>query len=105
MNLTARQRQYLRAEAHHLRPVVLLGQHGLTDAVLAEIDQALEIHELIKVRIPGVERDEKRDVIEAITSSTHSTLVQTVGHIAVLFRPRASQSDFILPRPGKAQQQ
>lgn len=101
MKLTARQRQFLRAEAHHLRPVVLLGQHGLTDAVLAEIEQALETHELIKVRIPGVDRDEKRDIIEAITSSTYSTLVQTVGHVAVLFRARASYSDFNLPTPGK----
>jgi len=105
MNLTARQRQYLRAEAHHLKPVVLLGQHGLTEAVLAEIEQALEIHELIKVRIPGVERDEKREIIDAITSQTYSTLVQTVGHVAVLFRPRASYSDFNLPKPGKAPQQ
>ncbi|MDG4866690.1 ribosome assembly RNA-binding protein YhbY [Guyparkeria sp. 1SP6A2] len=102
MNLTARQRQYLRAEAHHLKPVVLLGQHGLTDAVLAEIEQALEIHELIKVRVPGVERDEKREIIDAITSATHSTLVQTVGHIAVLFRPKAEYSAFNLPTPGKA---
>ncbi|MFW6033148.1 MAG: YhbY family RNA-binding protein, partial [Phycisphaeraceae bacterium] len=51
---------------------------------LAEIEQALETHELIKVRIPGVERDEKRQIIDAITDETNATLVQTVGHIAVL---------------------
>ena len=104
MNLTARQRKYLRAEAHHLKPVVLLGQHGLTEAVLLEIEQALEIHELIKVRVPGVERDEKRQIIDAITDETKATLVQTVGHIAVLFRPSASYSDFNLPNPGKTDQ-
>ncbi|MFO7809320.1 ribosome assembly RNA-binding protein YhbY [Guyparkeria sp.] len=105
MNLTARQRQYLRAEAHHLKPVVLLGQHGLTEAVLLEIEQALEIHELIKVRVPGVEREEKREIINAIIDATKATLVQTVGHIAVLFRSRASYSDFNLPKPGKAPHQ
>ncbi len=98
MTLTARQRQYLRSEAHHLKPVVLLGQHGLTDAVLAEIDQALEIHELIKVRIPGVDREDKREITEAITESTGATLVQTVGHVAVLFRPRQKNSEYTLPR-------
>lgn len=98
MTLTARQRQYLRSQAHHLKPVVLLGQHGLTDAVLAEIDQALEIHELIKVRIPGVDREEKREITEAITAATGATLVQTVGHVAVLFRPQEKNSEYPLPR-------
>ena len=100
MKLTARQRQYLRSEAHHLKPVVLLGQHGLTEAVLAEIDEALRVHELIKVRIPGVDRDEKREITDAIAESTGSTLVQTVGHVAVLFRPHAKDSEYPLPRAG-----
>ena len=57
------------------------------------------------MRVPGVERDEKRQIIDAITDETKATLVQTVGHIAVLFRPRASYSDFNLPKPGKSGQQ
>jgi len=100
MKLSARQKQYLRSEAHHLKPVVLLGQHGLTDAVLAEIDEALRVHELIKVRIPGVERDEKREVTEAIGEATGATVVQTVGHVVVLFRQRPKDSEYHLPRAG-----
>jgi len=57
------------------------------------------------VRVPGVERDEKRKIIDAITDETKATLVQTVGHIAVLFRPSASYSDFNLPKPGQAPKQ
>ncbi|MGM0517033.1 MAG: ribosome assembly RNA-binding protein YhbY [Pseudomonadota bacterium] len=100
MKLTARQKQYLRSEAHHLKPVVLLGQHGLTDAVIAEIDEALRVHELIKVRIPGVERDEKREITDAIAEATGSTVVQTVGHVVVLFRQSAKDSEYHLPRAG-----
>jgi RNA-binding protein len=100
MTLTARQRQYLRAEAHPLKPVVLLGQHGLTDAVLAEIEQALAIHELIKIRIPGADREEKDEIIAAITDRTGATRVQMVGHVVVLFLQRKRDSAFTLPRPG-----
>lgn len=105
MNLTSRQRQYLRAEAHHLKPVVLLGQHGLTEAVLGEVEQALDTHELIKIRVPAGDREDRREIIEAITARTRSTRVQTVGHVAVLFRPRAADSHFTLLGPGKPRRQ
>lgn len=88
MPLNTKQKQLLRAEAHHLNPVVMLGQHGLTDAVLAEIEGALTTHELIKVKIAGQDREDKRAIIDRITEATRADLVQTVGHIAVLFRPR-----------------
>ena len=51
MNLTTKQKQYLKGLAHNLKPVVMLGQHGLTEGVLAEIDAALNHHELIKVKV------------------------------------------------------
>ncbi len=88
MPLNTKQKQLLRAEAHHLSPVVMLGQHGLTDAVLAEIEVALTTHELIKVKIAGQDREDKRAIIDRITEATRADLVQTVGHIAILFRPR-----------------
>lgn len=88
MPLNTKQKQLLRAEAHHLSPVVMLGQHGLTDAVLAEIEVALTTHELIKVKIAGQDREDKRAIINRITEATRADLVQTVGHIAILFRPR-----------------
>lgn len=98
MPLKANQVRHLRALAHHLKPVVLLGQHGLTEAVMAEIELALEHHELIKVRIPGMEREDKKDVIEVICERTGAELVQSIGHMAVLFRQRAKDSQISLPR-------
>ena len=98
MPLKANQVRHLRALAHNLKPVVLLGQHGLTEAVMAEIELALEHHELIKVRVPGMDREDKRDVIEVICERSGAELVQAIGHMAVLFRKRAKDSQISLPR-------
>ncbi|MCU0233692.1 MAG: ribosome assembly RNA-binding protein YhbY, partial [Thermoanaerobaculales bacterium] len=86
MALTDPQRRHLRGLAHHLKPVVLMGQHGLKDTVLSEIDGALTHHELVKVRVAGEDRDERASTIEAIVAATGADLVQTIGHVAVLFR-------------------
>lgn len=75
----------LRAEAHTLKPVVMIGQSGLTAAVLAEIELALDAHELIKVKIRA-ERDERKMIIEKICSDTGAELIQTIGQIAVIYR-------------------
>ncbi len=98
MPLKPYQKRQLRALAHPLKPVVLLGGQGLSEAVLEEIEHALGHHELIKVRIPGMGREEKRLAIEAICARTGAELVQTIGHVAVLFRPRAKDSKLMLPR-------
>lgn len=86
MTLSPKTRQQLKAKAHKLKPVVLLGNHGLTDAVKKEIDQALTVHELIKIRIPIQDRDERRAALEEICTSLNAEPVQSIGHIAVLFR-------------------
>jgi RNA-binding protein len=75
----------LRAEAHTLNPVVMIGQSGLTAAVLAEIEQALSSHELIKVKIRA-ERDERKVISEKICTVTGAELIQTIGQIAVIYR-------------------
>ncbi|TQV65511.1 MAG: ribosome assembly RNA-binding protein YhbY [Halothiobacillaceae bacterium] len=98
MPLNAAQVRHLRSLAHHIKPVVLLGQHGLTESVMAEIELALEHHELIKVRVPGMDREDKQDVIEVICERTGAELVQAIGHMAVLFRKRAKDSQISLPR-------
>ncbi|OYY73580.1 MAG: RNA-binding protein [Gammaproteobacteria bacterium 28-57-27] len=97
MPLKANQMRHLRSLAHNLKPVVLLGQHGLTEAVMAEIELALAHHELIKVRIPGMDRDDKRNTIDAICAQSGAELVQAIGHMAVLFRKRAKDSQINLP--------
>lgn len=86
MPLTPKQKQQLKGQAHQLNPVVLLGQHGLTDAVQQEIEQALLDHELIKIRIPSIDRDERSRLITEICQARQAELVQAIGHIAVIYR-------------------
>jgi RNA-binding protein len=74
-----------RAEAHTLKPVVMIGQSGLTAAVLAEIDQALNVHELIKIKIRA-ERDERKLISEKICTGMEAELIQAIGQIAVIYR-------------------
>jgi len=80
------EKKRFRQIGHQLNPIVLLGNHGLTEAVLTEIDRALEDHELIKVRIGGEDREARREAIEIMTSTTKSQAVQTIGKIVLLYR-------------------
>ena len=95
--LSTKQKQFLRGLAHHLSPVVMLGGNGLTEGVLAEIDNALNHHELIKVKIAGADRETKQLIIDAIVRETQSSNVQTIGHILVLYRP-SEEGKIQLPR-------
>lgn len=95
--LTTKQRQFLKGLAHHLNPVVMLGNNGLTEGVLAEIDNALNHHELIKVKIAGADRDTKQLIIQAIVRETKATEVQTIGHILVLYR-QSEEKKISLPK-------
>ncbi|MCU4676754.1 ribosome assembly RNA-binding protein YhbY [Catenovulum sp. 2E275] len=87
MNISTKQKQFLKGLAHSLKPVVQLGGNGLTEGVIAEIDSALSHHELIKVKIPTDERDLKKAIIDAIVRETQAFQVQTIGHTLVLYRP------------------
>ena len=95
--LSIKQKQFLKGLAHHLSPVVMLGGNGLTEGVLAEIDNALNHHELIKVKIAGADRETKQLIIDAIVRETQSSNVQTIGHILVLYRP-SEEGKIQLPR-------
>ena len=95
--LSTKQKQFLKGLAHHLSPVVMLGGNGLTEGVLAEIDNALNHHELIKVKIAGADRETKQLIIDAIVRETQSSSVQTIGHILVLYRP-SEEGKIQLPR-------
>lgn len=79
MNLSTKQKQHLKGLAHPLKPVVMLGNNGLTEGVLAEIEQALEHHELIKVKIASEDRDTKTLIVEAIVRETGACNVQVIG--------------------------
>jgi RNA-binding protein len=91
MNLNKKQIQHLKGLAHTLKPVVLLGNNGLTEAVVAEVDFALNHHELIKVKIPTEDRDTKTLIVEAICRETSATKVQVIGKTLVLYRQSAEK--------------
>ena len=81
------QRKYLRGLAHRLKPVVLIGQSGLTEAVLKSADAALKKHELIKIKFNAIkEKDQKKKIISAIETKTRSEIVGSIGHTAIFFR-------------------
>ncbi|ACL32610.1 ribosome assembly RNA-binding protein YhbY [Glaesserella parasuis] len=97
VNLTTKQKQFLKGLAHHLSPVVMLGGNGLTEGVLAEIENALDHHELIKVKIAGADREMKQLIIDAIVRETKAVQVQTIGHILVLYR-QSEEKKISLPK-------
>ena len=96
--LTASQTRYLRGLAHPLKPVVLLGGKGVTPGVLKELEQALADHELIKVRLGGGDRAARADEVMEIAQSSHAETIQTIGHIAVLYRRNDEQPKIALPK-------
>lgn len=86
MPLSITEKKRFRQIGHQLNPVVMLGGQGLTEGVMAEIERALEDHELIKVRIGGEDREARRAVIDAITGQTRSEAVQIIGKLVLLYR-------------------
>lgn len=86
MNLSNKQKQFLKGLAHDLKPVVLLGGNGLTEGVMAEIDAALAHHELIKVKVPSEDREEKKLIMDAIIRESGAVKLQTIGHMLVMYK-------------------
>ncbi|GAB2682615.1 ribosome assembly RNA-binding protein YhbY [Aliiglaciecola sp. 3_MG-2023] len=86
MKLSNKQKQYLKGLAHPLKPIVQLGNNGLTEGVLAEIDNALSFHELIKVKVPSDDREEKQLIMDAIIRETSATQLQVIGHTLIMYR-------------------
>ena len=101
--LTSAQRRELRARAHGLHPVVSISQHGLTPAVLAEIDRSLTAHELIKIRVYGEERDVRETLLAAVCEASGAAAVQHIGSILVVYRenPPPETPEQAPPSPAK----
>src|SRR5688572_33408747 len=97
LSLTPRERAHLKGRAHALEPIVQIGQGGLSDAVLGELERALTAHELIKVRINGTDRDARQETADAICTRTGAAAVQPVGKILVLWRPAPEERDAASP--------
>jgi len=97
MAVNDKQKRYLRGLAHPLKPVVMLGNKGLTETVQAEIDNALSRHELIKVKVSGAEKTERLVILNNIAETNNADLVMSVGHVAAFYRP-AKEPVIKLPR-------
>jgi RNA-binding protein len=97
MELSERQRKYLRGLGHALNPVLLIGQHGLTPAVIAEAQRALHDHELIKVKFRGADRDARDAGLAELATATGSTLVKRIGHTALYYKRRDDRPGIVIP--------
>ena len=92
-----RQIKHLRGLAHSLKPVVRIGQRGLTDAVRHELDVALQAHELLKVKIDTGDRQTRDEIIESLCRDAEATLVQRIGKVATIFRRNEEKPKVALP--------
>jgi len=98
MALSSSQIRYLRGLAHPLKPLLLLGGKGVTAGLLKELEQALDDHELIKVRLTGDDRAARAADLAKLVESSRAETVQTIGHVAVLYRRNSDNPQVALPK-------
>ena len=96
--LTAAQIRFLRGQAHELRAMLQVGGKGVTEALVAELDLALEHHELVKVKVAAADRDSRDALVAKLAGAADAVLVQRIGHTAVLYRPSKDHRQIVLPR-------
>ncbi len=97
MSLSQNQKKYLRRLGHGLQPVVLVGQHGLTDAVARETDAALDVHELLKVKARVGDRGMRDEILSNLAERTGAELVQTIGNVGLLYRKNKELQKILIP--------
>ena len=96
--LTPAQNRFLRGMAHDLKALLQIGGKGDTPAFLAELDEVLERHELIKVKIAAEDREAREAMVAELVQASGGALVQRIGHVAVLYRPAREKRQIVLPR-------
>ena len=96
MALTAKRRKHLKTLAHHRKPAVLVGNAGITAPVMREIELALDRHELLKIRLAGVERGKRTEMLHQICETAGAEAVQEIGRVAVIYRP-ARKPRLVIP--------
>jgi len=97
MSLSQSQKKYLRRIGHGLQPVVLVGQQGLTDAVVRELDAALTAHELLKVKARVGDRALREEILSILAERTSSELVQTIGNVGLFYRRNKELQKILIP--------
>ncbi len=93
MTLTQEQKKQFKSIGHHLKPIVTVADNGLTEGVLAELDRALNDHELIKIQLRLAERDDRKAILDELCQKSSSILVQSIGKVALIYRKN--------PKPNK----
>ena len=86
MNLNEQQKKFLRGLGHQRKPLIIVGEAGLTESLLAEFESTLAHHELIKVRVRAGDRDTRDEIIRTLCDTSGAHLVQRIGNVALLFR-------------------
>lgn len=86
MKMSSAQKKNFRSKAHLLNPIIIIGNQGLTPAVQTEINHALDAHELLKIRVNAHDREERKSMTEEICHVQQAELIQTIGHIIVIYR-------------------
>ena len=87
MNLSESNKRFLRGRGHALKPVIMVGDAGLSESLLAEYESTLDHHELIKVRVRAGDREVRDDIIKELCSRSAAVLIQRIGNVALLYRP------------------
>jgi RNA-binding protein len=101
MSLSGKQRRFLRAEAHGLEPIVMVGKEGLTPTVVAAVEHALLAHELIKIRVLDNAPIERKEISERLPSMVRAELAGMVGRILILYKRHPHEPRIVLPRESK----
>jgi RNA-binding protein len=84
--LTEAEKKHLKGKAHHLKPVVMIGQHGMKDTVMDEINKALTFHQMIKIKISGGDKTYRHELVDTISSEADALPIQQIGNVAVLYK-------------------
>ncbi len=98
MKLSTSQVRFLRGLAHSLKPVVMVGGNGVTESLLEELNRALDVHELIKVKVRAEEREERDEMIELLCKKSGATQLQRVGHVVTIYRANPKKPKIALPK-------
>ena len=96
--LTNAQNRFLRGQAHDLKALLQTGGKGVTPAFLAELDEVLERHELVKVKVAAEDRETRDAMVGDMVDRIGAALVQRIGHVAILYRPAKDKRQIVLPR-------
>ncbi|HEY0193064.1 MAG TPA: ribosome assembly RNA-binding protein YhbY [Kofleriaceae bacterium] len=95
--LSGKQRRYLRGLGHDLKPVVQIGKGGIDEGLVAAVTQALDDHELIKLKISDSADVDRHDAAEDLAKRTRSEVAQVLGYTVLLYRPRPDEPTIVLP--------